>query len=85
MRVLVTGSIHSLRSPRDLRVLDGSCLKAHLRVARTIFELTGVSRTQQELGARCVAEVLLQLLPRLVEVRFVSMCGCCTLLNRHLL
>ena len=69
MRVLVTVSIDSLRLPSDLRVLDGSSLTAHLRVARGIFDLRSVSSTQQELGASCVAEVLLQLILRHMEVR----------------
>ena len=73
MRVLMTVPIHSLRSPWDLRVLDGCSLSAHLCIAGGIFNISGVSSTQQELGARCVAEVLLQLMPRLAEVRTVGM------------
>ena len=96
MRVLVTVSIHSLRLPSDLRVLDGSSLTAHLRVARGTFHLRGVSSTQQELGARCVAEMLLHLMPRLVEAhawlvrchRALLACkaaALCPLLDRQLL
>ena len=69
MRVLMTVSNSSLRNPWSLRVLDQSSLSAHMCAARGIFFLAGVSSTQQELGARCVAEVLLQYTRRLVEVR----------------
>lgn len=69
MRVLMTVSIQSLRSPWSLIVLDRSSLGAHLCVARGMFDLPGVSGMQRELGARCVAEVLLQLTPPLTEVR----------------
>lgn len=74
MRVLVTASMALLHSPRDLRVLNRSSLIAHLpdcAAVDGILDRPGTSCTQQELtrGARCVAEVLLQLTPRLVEVR----------------
>ena len=70
MRVLATVSTALLHSPRDLRVLDGSSLIAHLAAVDGILDCPGASCTQQELtrGARCGAEVLLQVLPRLVEV-----------------
>ena len=62
---------HPLPSPKDVHVLDGSSLSTHLSLLVGVFALQGVGCTQQDLerSAHCVAEVLLQMVPRLVEVR----------------
>ena len=71
MHVLMAVLTESLRSATDMRVLDGGSLCAHLWVLRGRLALHGVScpQSQLALGARCVAKVLLQTTPRLVEVR----------------
>ena len=65
----MTVSTESLLSPTDLRLLDGSSLSAHLWMVRGRLALCDASCTQSELGAGCVAKVLLQLAPRLATVR----------------
>ena len=71
MRVLVSVPIKSLRAPRDMHVLNGGAVISHLRMLHGMLALRGASCTQDEraLGARCMAKVLLEILPRLVTVR----------------
>ena len=71
MHVPVAAPAHPVLSPKDLRVLDGSSLSAHLALVYGTFTRQGASCAQEDLqrGARCAAEVLLQLAPPLVEVR----------------
>ena len=71
MLVLLAVSAHPLPSPRDLRMPDESCLVAHLSLLLGVYALGGVGCTQTNLErcAHCVADVLLQRVPRLVEVR----------------
>ena len=71
MRVLMAVSVHPMPSPKDLHVLDGSTLCAHLLLVVGIAALQGVGCTQKELErcAHCMSEVLLQMVPRLDEVR----------------
>lgn len=96
MRVLVTVPNGSLGKPWGLRVMDGSVLSSHLYFARGLYQLPGISSTQRQQGARCAAEVLLQVTRRLVEVRAVAqgqhgatelagIWGCCALSDRQLL
>ena len=58
-------------------MLDGSRLSTHLSLLVGVFALQGAGGTQQDLerSAHCVAEVLLQMVPRLVEVRAAAQ-GC---------
>lgn len=69
--MLLTVDVQSLHSPSDLRLLDGSCLAAHLTLLVLVLDSPGVHCTQQELEPCmcCAAEVLRQTALRLLEVR----------------
>ena len=62
----------------DVRMLDGSSLRSHVQVVAVCGMLgaPGASCTQEQLvrGVHIMAEVLLQLLPRMLEVRGALQC-----------
>lgn len=72
--MLLTVSEFPLHDPGAVLVLDGSCLRSHLSVMSAMLHLSGVGCTRKELvrGVRCLAEVLLQLVSRLDEVRALA-------------
>ena len=65
----MTVATESLQRPMDLRVLDASSLSTHLWILRGRLAISGASFARSDIGARCVAKVLLQIIPRLVTVR----------------
>ena len=62
MCVLMTVDVHTIHSPRDLRLLDESSLAMHMTLLFLSLTLPGEPCTQQVLErcTRCAAEVLLQ-------------------------
>ena len=71
MHVLMAVSMQALNEDQDMCALDGTCLNAHLWMLRGRLAAAGVSCAREELvhSVRCVAEVLLQMTARLLQVR----------------
>ena len=78
--VLATVPIHSQHLLGDLRMPDGMGLNAHMSVACGLLVPGGsCTQAQLELCARCMAELVLQMVQRVEDVRACWLPGlrCC--------